>query len=242
MPIISLILLQIFIFAGLAFFLRHLLTRNVTSATSHLQGMIRDNTEKQDEIKKKLGESKKQYEDTIRKAEKEAQDIKERYQKALEAERDKIISQAHEQSEELLDRADKTCEAINAELDKRVNARAVERAGDLVCKVLPPEVCRVMHALWMDALIAEGLSGIDRLRVPEEVNSAEVLTAFALSDEQKQKLLKKLEEGLDRSIGIHEKVQPELIAGMTISIGNLVFDGSFIHRMREVTRESIASA
>jgi len=239
MFIVSIVLLMVFIFGGMFFFFYQLMTRNFSSATSHLQRMVRDNSDKQEDIQKKLDEAKKNYDETVKKAHKEAEDLKEHAQKAVEAERDKIISLAHAQSEELLDRASKTCAAIQADLDRKINERALERCGELICQVLPEEVCRMLHTMWVEALIDTGLSGLDRLRVQDEVTFAEVQTTFALSDEQRQRLQAKLLEGLDRNLEIRETARPELVAGMVITVGNLVFDGSFVNRIREVTHESI---
>ena len=71
MFIFSLILLMVFIFGGLAFFLRHLLTRNISSATSHLQRMLKDTEGKEEKIKKKIEEAEKQCKEILEKAEKE---------------------------------------------------------------------------------------------------------------------------------------------------------------------------
>lgn len=240
MFIISLILLQLFIFAGLAFFLKNLLTRNVTSATSHLQDMIRDNTKKQEEIKKRLEESQRNSREILEKARKEAEELKEMTKKDIDAAREHIIEQAHRQSEELIVRANKTCEMLQAEMDKHINEQALLRAGELICKVLPADICRTMHDEWLQALIATGLSGLDRLRIDAQVNSAKISTAFALSAEQKEQLRLQFKRTLDRDLEIEETVSPELVAGMALSLGNVVFDGSFVNKVREVMRESIS--
>jgi len=237
MLIISLILLQIFIFAGLAFFLRHLLGRNVTSATSHLQGMIKDNAEKQEEIQKKLEASQKEYEETISRAKKEAQDIKEKSdQEAAEA-RDKILFQANLESEKIIEQAHKTCETIKADLRKHIHERAIELAGPLTCKVLPQNVRRSMHEEWLEALIKDGFSGLERLRVPDEVTTVEVATAFDLTEEQRGQLRANLKERLDRDVNVEERVDAELVAGIVLTLGNLIFDGSFANKMKEVMQE-----
>jgi len=242
MFIFSIILLQIFIFAGLAFFLRHLLTRNVSSATSHLQGMIKDNTEKQEEVKKQLEDAQKQAKETIKDAEKEAEDLKEKLRKGLEDERDKIVSEAHMHSEEVLERANKTVQARRDELEKEINLKAIEHSGELICKVLPLDTCRMIHGNWVQSLINEGLESLDRLRVPEDVAMAKVHTAFSLTDEEKAQLQQHLKEKLYRDIGIEEETKPELIAGIVIVLGNLIFDGSFANKIQEVARESTSDS
>jgi F-type H+-transporting ATPase subunit b len=241
MFIISLIFLQIIIFAGLAFFLRHLLTRNVTSATSHLQGLIKDNTEKQEEMQKKLEEAQKEYEQKIKKAKEEADLIERKARKDLEKERDKIISQAHEQSEELLSRANKTCKTILEDMENQVNEKAIKRSAELICKVLPDSNRQSMHTEWVQSLINQGLNSLDRLRIPDDIKSVEVKTAFALTDQEKADLHNHLEDHLDMDLSVIETVDPEIVAGIIINIGTLVLDGSFANKVREVIRESFST-
>ncbi len=238
MIIVSFILLQIFIFGGLAFFIKHLLTRNVTSATSHLQGMIKENTEKQEEMQNKIAEAEKDYASKIKKAKEEAEQIAKEGHKEIEQDRDKIISQAHDQSEELMTRAQKTCETMLADMDKIVNQKAVERAGELICKVLPEKNCRDIHQEWVSSLINQGLNSLDRLRIPNDISQIEVITAFALTDQEKDDLHKHLEDHLDLNLSIDEKVQTDIVAGLIINIGTLVLDGSFANKIREVIHES----
>ncbi len=239
MIIVSLILLQVFIFGGLAFFLSRFLTRNVTSATTHLQGMIHDNEEKQEEIKKKLELSQKESEQMLKKAEEDVGDIKEEAQKKIEAERDAIITAANNQSETIISNAKKTSDAMIAELEKNINNRAIHRAGELICKVIPQETCLAMHGQWVDSLIFEGLSGLGHLRVPDDVENVVVITAFALTGDQQQRLRKKLKEILNRDFSIEEKVNPKLVAGFVIGMGNLFFDGSFDNKVKEIVRLTI---
>ncbi|MFH1062052.1 MAG: F0F1 ATP synthase subunit delta [Candidatus Omnitrophota bacterium] len=238
MFIVSLILLQIFIFGGLAFFLKHLLTRNVTSATSHLQGMIKENTDKKEEMQKKIEQAEKEYAVKIKKAKEEAEQIEKQCRKEIEQERDKIISQAHEQSEELMSRANKTCETILADLDKNVNEKAVARAGELICKVLPEKNCRDIHQEWVKALINEGLNSLDRLRIPDDITRIEVITAFALTEQEKAELHEQLQDHLDLNLVIEETVKKDIVAGIIINIGTLVLNGSFVNKIREVIHES----
>ena len=240
MIIVSFILLQIFIFGGLAFFLKHLLSRNVTSATSHLQGMIKENTEKQEEMQKKVEDAEKDYAAKIKKAKEEAEQIGKECRKEIEQERDKIISQAHEQSEELMNRAKKTCETILGDMNRNVNEKAIERAADLICKVLPEKNCRDMHQEWVSSLINQGLNSLDRLRIPDDVSKVDVITAFSLTEKEKSDLYKHLEDHLDLNLTINEKVQTDIVAGLIINIGTLVLDGSFVNKIREVVHESFS--
>jgi len=217
MFIISLILLMVAIFGGLAFFLRHLLTRNISNATSHLQRMLKDTAGQEEKIKKKIEEAELQYNETIEKAKKEGVEIKAKAAQEID-----------------IERANSTCEVIKTELQTHINEKAIVLAKELACLVIPQNIAQSMHVIWLDALIAGGIEGIDKLKIPEDVHQVEITSAVTLTDEQRNNLKNKLQEVLEREIEIIEKIDPALVAGIVINIGNLVFDGSFQAKVKEL--------
>ncbi len=234
MFIVSLILLMVVIFSGLAFFLRHLLTRNISNATSHLQRMLKNTAGQEEKIKKKIEEADLQYKEILDKAQKDVVDLKEKTLKGIEEERNNIIEQAHQQSEAIIERAYSTCDLIKAEMQTHINEKAIILAKELACHVIPRTVAQSMHVMWIDALIAGGIEGVDKLKIPEDVRQVEIISAIALTDEQRNNLKIKLQEILDRDIELNERAGPDLIAGVVINIGNLVFDGSFAEKVKEL--------
>ena len=65
-----------------------------------------------------------------------------------------------------------------------------------------------------------------------------VQSAFALDDQQKNRLAKTLESRLSRKIFLKASQAPGLIAGITIKTGNQIFDNS-LHRNLELLRERL---
>lgn len=239
MFVISLILLMVVIFGGLAFFLRHLLTRNISSATSHLQRMLKDTAGKEEQIKKKIEEAELKYKEILDRAEKEAAELKEKAAKEIDTQRDQVIEQAHKQSEELIERAHKTCEAIKQELQKNINEQAIELAQDLACEIIPEDIAQAMHNKWLESLIASDIEGLDKLKISQELHTVEVLTAFALNDDQRNRLKDSLQKKLEREIEMKEELKTDLVAGIVVRFGNLVFDGSFSDKVKELANESL---
>ena len=153
---------MIVIFGGLAFFLRHLLTRNISSATSHLQRMMKDTAGQEEKIKKKLEEADQKYKETLAAAQKEAAELKEKAEKEIEEERNNIIEHAHKQSEEIIERAHNTAEVIKLELQAHINEKAIIMAREIACQTIPADVVLSMHEKWLDALIKKG---IEKLKI-----------------------------------------------------------------------------
>ncbi|MCP4650260.1 MAG: hypothetical protein GY853_09315 [PVC group bacterium] len=240
MFIVSLILLLVITSGGLFFLLRHLLTRNVTDATSHMQRMIKGYSEKEEEVKKKLEEADQQYQDALKNAKNEIEELKDKFKKESDEEKELILSQAHRESEILLTKARNSCEAMKKEMEKTINNRAIEHSGELICKVMSGDVRKMLHDMWAEALLSSNFAELERMRIPEDVSKAEISSAIALTKTQKETIEKSLKKKLKREIEMSEKVNPDMVAGIIIKLGNLVLDGSFASKVKGVVCESTA--
>jgi F-type H+-transporting ATPase subunit delta len=65
---------------------------------------------------------------------------------------------------------------------------------------------------------------------------AQVMVAAPLTDEQSTRLAAALETQLGRRVHLNVELDPELVGGMTIHIGDTVFDGSIASRMADARR------
>lgn len=231
-----LLLIQLLIFAGLAFLLRYLLTRNITQATAHLQQLSQDYAKREQQAKKRLEEAEQYYQKTITKAQQEATQLKAQFEKETQAAKDKILDEARQESERIIQRATKTRELLMNELNQKIEARSLERASELIQQVLPTQLREQIHTQWLKELVSSGLEELGSLRVPKDISLAHVSSAFRLSSKQQELLRKKLKEKLGRDIKLREEVDPRVVAGVVVSLGSLVLDGSLKYKIKEVAR------
>lgn len=230
---IQLLIIQIFIFAGLALLLRNLLTRNVTQATGHLQQLSQDYTKKEQEAKKKMDEAEQYYQKTLGKAQQEAAQVKEQFEQQSQIAKDKIIEEARKESERIISRAEKTREMLLEELEQKIEVQALDRACELVQQVLPNHLHKEIHAHWFEELVSSGLEELGSLHLPDQADEAEVTSAFSLSSKEQELLAKRLKEKLGRQIKIKEKLDPQVVAGVVVKLGSLVLDGSLKYKIKE---------
>lgn len=236
MLIVSLVVILALIFAAMIFFLQKLFKQNVVSATSHLEGMASEYARKEEEIKKQLEELKRQAQEILSNAQKDAQAQREQLLKEAREQKDKLLGLAQAKSDEMLKQADGSCQVLLKEMRDKIEERATQRALQLLEASLPDNIRKKIHQLWIDEVISSGLKALDRLRVSEAIQEAEVLTAFALSSEQRGHLSAKIAEKLERQIVLNEKIAPEIIAGLVVNVGSLVFDGSLRFKIQEAAR------
>ncbi|MCM8789963.1 MAG: F0F1 ATP synthase subunit delta [Candidatus Omnitrophica bacterium] len=233
MLIVSLILFQLVIFAVLIFTFRKVMTKNIIVATRHIEELNRDYAKKEQEIDHQLQETKLKAESIIKAAQQEAQNLKIQTIKEAENERDKIVGQARAQSIEIIQQADKARQALLQEIEERIDKEAVNKACLLLEDTLPEEFKQNVHLHWVEELIANGFSQLERLRIPQDLQEIKITSAFALNTEQRKSLFKKLNEVFGREITLKEEVDPKVVAGLIISMGSLVLDGSLKNKIKE---------
>ena len=234
MLILSLILFQIFIFIGLIFIFRRMMTKNVISATKHIEELNQDYAKKEQEINRQLEEVKLKSQSILKEAQDEAEKLKIQIIKEAESERDKIIGQARAQSAEIIQQADKSRQSLLQEVEERIEKEAINKACQLLQDTLPEQFKQNVHTHWVGELIKDGFNSIEQLRIPQDLQEVKITSAFSLSGEQHKILLKKLKDIFGRDITLKEEIDPGVVAGLIISIGSLVLDGSLRNKINHV--------
>ena len=235
----AIIVLQIIIFSGLIFFLRQILTKDVRRATQHLEQQEEEYEKKEAELKKRLSESQSYYEEMLKKANDEASLVRTQSLKEVQEVRDKTLETARVQSEEIIRRANKLAEQLKLELTSGMADQALERACSLIQEALPVSLQKAIHTQWVEELVSSDLGTLDRMHLPAAVKEAEVKSAFPLTQEQQAQLKKRLKEKVKKEIEIKEVREPRVVAGLVVSIGGIVLDGSLTNRIREIARKNV---
>ena len=231
------ILIQLSLFTILVLFLKMIWTRNVTSATAHLHELNQDYNLKVEDANKRKLEVDRYYDEMLLKSKADAEKTKVQILREAQATQDMIITQARQQSEDIIGQANKAHEMMVNEMESRVEDRAMDRACEIVGVVLSNEMSESFHKLWVKELLKTGLQDADRLHLPEDLKEVHVVSAFPLSEEDRRLIEKKLKDILRREFKLSEKVQPEMIAGLQIQLGNLVIDGSLRFKVKEASRD-----
>lgn len=233
MLLLSFALLILIIFIILIVVFRQVLNQNVIVATKHLEELNEDYDKKQKEIDRRLEEANRTAKELVVKAQEEAEKEKSRIIKETEAERDKILKEARAGSEEIIQQADKSRQLLLSELDERVAKEAVNKACELIQRTLPEQFKRDIHSQWIKELAEASLNQMSRLHLPEEVQEVKITSAFSLREEERRSLSKKLKELLGKDVTLKEEVDSNIVAGLIVTIGSLVLDGSLKNKIQE---------
>lgn len=234
--IFAAIAIIVVLFVGMIIFLKKFFDREAIMHTTHLDTLISENTAKEEEIKKHLEDAKRQSQEIIANAQKDAAAQKEEILKAVADEKNKIIADAQARAEEVIKQADNARLALLSELEQKIGESATVRALELLQSVLPDDFRKEVHQRWVSDVISSNFAELDRLRVPQGLSEVKVVSAFILTDAQKSGLKLKLKEKLGFEFDLKEELDPSLICGLVVNIGSLILDGSLKFKMQGVTR------
>ncbi len=238
MLIISLIVLQVIVFAGLIFMLKRIITRNVTSATKHLEKLDQEYRKKEDEVNRRLEEVKQKSREMLENARQEAERLKNQIVKEAEQEKNNILKEARLRSNEIIEQADKSKELLISEINERITRQATEKACELIQDALPDKFKEDVHKQWVEELVRDGFSRLENLDVSEDIKEVKVTSPLIIKEKEREMITQKLKSILGRDISVIEETDPKLIAGIVVSIGGLVLDGSLRNKIREKTKSA----
>jgi len=233
----QLLILQLFIFAGLILFLRSILTRNITRATGHLQELGEDYARKQKEAETQLEKAKKDAAPIVAEARSEGGALKSKLSQEAEKEKERISQETRKKSEEMMRQTEKTCELLKREIEQQIEKGSSEKAGSFLREALPDKIQQELHSLWFKESMTSDFQ-LERIHLPDNISRAKVVSPFPLTSEQQGLLRKGLEKKFGRNIDLKEEVDPQLIAGMVITIGSVVIDGSLKHRIQKIAKNA----
>ncbi len=233
-----LVFLQLILFTIVILFLRFYLSRNVSRATTHLNELNQEYSLKSEEAKKKLEAAVRYYDEMVLKAKIDAEKTRVQILNEVQEAQQAAVNESRKQSADILEQANRARESMLKEVDRRIEAGAVEKAGELMQVVFPPAVGEIVHAYWVKELLSAGLEDLGRLNVPESLEEAQVTTAYPLKKDEKATLETKLREKLKRTIRVSEKTDPSLLAGLGIALGGILIDGSLRFQIRAAVRHA----
>lgn len=232
------LILQVVIFVGLVIVLRRILGRHLIDAAAHLQGLSGEYVRRHEELKRQLQESEQQYQEQMDRVKAESEQVLAQSRQDAESSKTKLLAEARSESERIIQQALQSSQAVKRDFEERVDRRALQRACELIQQVLPGQLRQEMQSKGLDDLIRDGLGQLESLTTQDDIDEATVTSAFPLSAAQRNLLRQRLNERLGREIRLVEATDEGLVAGLTITMGNLVLDGSLLSKIREATRDA----
>ena len=238
MSFLPFLILQVVIFIGLVVGLRRILSRNLTDAASRLQALNAEYSRRHEELKQRLGEAEQQYTEQMSRAKAGAEQLTAQARQEAESSRARLLEEARTESERIVQQGMESRDAIRKEMEQAMEARAIARACEIIQRVLPDPLRQEIHARWLEELLQNGLVQLDHAKTEEEIREVKVASAFPLNPEQRKVLHERLKRKLGHDVTVTEEVNTTLVAGLIITLGSLVLDGSLASRVQQAVRHA----
>jgi len=187
------------------------------------------------EIQKKREEMEKMEEEKIKKTKERVNRILEEVEKISKEERKSILEETEKEVREILREAKEKAEIKIKEARKEERERIKKEAARLLKQVLSASVTKDLHHKYIEETIEE-LEKIDFKKIKETGFKTVIInSAFALTQKEKDKIKNILSTRLGISV-FEEKIDPELIAGISCTIDGFFIDGSIKGKIDEFSK------
>ena len=135
-------------------------------------------------------------------------------------------------------------EQLREEMHSRVSADAVQKLADITGEVLrrggfesEKQALNVKFVEQAKNIVSAMPSDVLRINEGKGLKVC-VKSAEPLSEEDSAKLQSILNEKFNTSVSLENEVDPELIGGVQMKIGDTVYDGSLAYRLKKLSREA----
>ena len=233
---IYLVVLIILTFIALLYFFRYVLTGNISKATKHLEEMSKDYIAKEEEANKLVEKAQKEAKGIVARETQAAEEVKEKLLKEAQDSRENILKEANKRGLEITEKAERNAEFLRNELDQKIDKRAKEKVFTLILQAVPKEFLKDIHERWVTES-DKGELNLKHLKLPEKVKEAKIISAFPLTDKQKDDLTQKLKKKASAGVVLKAETDPALIAGFVITIGSVVIDASLKYKIQKAMQE-----
>ena len=231
MLIIQLIIIQVMTFAALVFVLRKIMYSASFGETKRLQQLNQENAKKTQELANKIEEAEKQYQEKLAHAEDEVKKLKSRAKEEVEKLKEATLDKAKQESERIVKQALNTKEKVREEIASQMKERSVDQSLKLVQNILSSNHQRLVHEGLIEDVLEE-MGKIEQGKLQTKTDKGELITPYEVEKSKKEKIATILSKKTDKKISLEEKIDKELIAGVTIKLGSLVIDGSLAGKLR----------
>lgn len=229
---IYLIVAQAVVFAIMVIGIRQLLLNDTVKATRRLRDAEGELVKKEEAVRKRVEEHEADYRRKTAESQEALARAREAMEKELAKSRESMVEEAKKERDRIVDEAVRNKEKVRQELAREAEVRALEHAGRIYEMVFSADLGRKLDYAFLEELLM-ALEEMDASSITVDAPAIEVEGGHPLDEAHKKRIQDIVARKFDISLGVHESVNPELIAGVKIKLGSLEIDGSLRSRFRE---------
>jgi len=227
---------HVVVLAAILFVIKRLLLSDTMRAVNRIKQVEAEIRKREEEIRKEIEEHEREFARRKADGEEEIQRHKEKSEKETAKLKDQILAEAKEEGDRIVDQARKNEEKLRKQISQDVEEKAVEYGGQVFRLVFSEKMTEELDKQFTAELL-EALEEIDSSTITLDAHEAEFTSSHPLDEEQRKRLEKLLADKFGVDMGVKEKIQEDLMAGIILKVGSLEIDGSLANRYNEAVAE-----
>jgi F-type H+-transporting ATPase subunit b len=232
MLIMQLIVIQVVTFIALVFVMRKIMYSASMNETRRLQVLNEENSKKAQELALKIEDAQRQYRDKIALAENEIAKLKAQAKEDAVHLKEDILSKARQEAERIVAQALSSRQEIRLEIEAEMKEAGIEQSLGIIMAVLSSDNLRHLHETCLKEAIIE-IEKIDGSNFRVTTSEGELVTPYEIDRETKEKIAGLLSGKADKKIVLREKIDRQIVAGITVKLGSMIIDGSLGGKLKE---------
>lgn len=236
------IAVQAVTFGLLIFFLWQLFYRQANLTRERLEHLHQDNLKREQELARLRTETEQELSAKTQQVEDDLRRLRAETDHELQLMRQEARAAATAEAERIVTESRLTGEHLQARLAAEADQKAVALAAEILRHLFASRVVEAVHHHLMAGQIEE-LGRLDTQRLSLDGEVVEIKASLPLTLVQREALAAILSSKAGRPVTLSETTDPTLIAGIVLTMGTFVLDGSLKTKLEAAlshVREAVA--
>jgi F0F1-type ATP synthase membrane subunit b/b' len=236
-PIGVLVIVQVAVFAVLAFVLKRLVLNDTLKAVAQLRQVEAEVGHKEEAMRRRLEENEREFQRKNSEAQEEARKAREASEKEMAKTRANLVEESKKERDRIIAEAEKHKDRLRQELLREADKQSVDYAVQMFALVFSDRISADLNRGFVEELLA-ALEEVDGDSISVDSGAVELVASHRLADDMRERVNELLRRKFHVESVARERVDPELIAGIKIKLGSLEIDGTLRNKMGEAIEEA----
>ena len=230
--IISFIVLMVIFVIFFAFILHRFFIASADGAVQRLDQEYIDAGKKQSILNKKIRQADEELTQKRNEARVLAEKMRDEAEQETKDHRDKIISSARKEADEILNKGKMAVDKLNKDLNKNIDTKVIQYSMRILNNILAKSSKDAFNDILIKDYILK-LKEMDMSNIDKNIKDVDLISVGEIMDETKNNIQEVLKQKLDRDLTITPIVDKSIGGGMVLKFGSMALDGSLSGVIRE---------
>ena len=226
---------QVVFFFVVVVTLYRILYAETTKEMKRLKRLNAETAQEQEKLRLKLEQADQDYERRMHAADDEGRKVIAQHTDSAQVEAQTIITQARSDGDKIIKAALKGQDKVRQEIIDELHVRVSDLAEHVMRDVISGNIQRALNQVYL-AEVLEDIASLDSEDVTLTQDHGVIYSAMPLGPEVVSQISHAITSKAGQTLHLDEDVEPQIIAGMIIRIGDLEIDASLQGQLEKNAR------